>query len=93
MIVFHCVKSVQIQSFSGPYIPAFGLNAEIYGVNLRIQSKYGKIQTRKNSVFGYFSDSRLTMKYDGNSNNIILWIKYTDLPKKRVFLLILSERF
>ena len=24
----HCVKSVQIRSFSGPYFPAFGLNTE-----------------------------------------------------------------
>ena len=43
--------------FSGPYFPVFGLNAEIYGVNLPIQSKYGKIRTRKNSVFGHFSRS------------------------------------
>ena len=40
--------------FSGLYFPVFGLNAEIYEVNLRIQSKYGKIRTRKNSVFGNF---------------------------------------
>ena len=32
-------------------------NAEIYGVNFRIQSEYRKIQTRKNSVFGKFSRS------------------------------------
>ena len=55
----HCVKSVQIRSFSGPYFPVFGLNAEIYEVNLRIQSKYGKMQTRKNSVFGHFSHSEI----------------------------------
>ena len=30
---------------------------EIYGVNLRIQSKYWKIRTRKNSLFGPFSRS------------------------------------
>ena len=24
----HCVKSVRIQSFSGPYFPAFGLNMD-----------------------------------------------------------------
>ena len=41
-------------NFSGPYFPVFGLNAEIYGVNLRIQSKYKKIRTRKNSIFGHF---------------------------------------
>ena len=28
--------------FSGPYFPLFGLNTEIYSVNLRIQSKSGK---------------------------------------------------
>ena len=28
---------------------------EIYEVNLRIQSEYRKIRTRKNSVFGHFS--------------------------------------
>ena len=39
---------------SGPYFPAFGLNTEIYGVNLRIQSKCRKIWTRKNSVFAQF---------------------------------------
>ena len=53
----HCVKSVQIWSFCGPYFPVFGLNAEIYSVNLHIQSKYRKIRARKNSVFGYFSRS------------------------------------
>ena len=40
--------------FSGPYFPVFGLNTDIYGVNLRIQSEYRKIRTRKNSVFGHF---------------------------------------
>ena len=43
----HCVKSVRIQSFSGPYFPAFGLNTEIYRVTLRIQSECAKIRTRK----------------------------------------------
>ena len=43
--------------FSGPYFPEFGLNTEIYGVNLHIYSEYRKIRTRKNSVFGHFSRS------------------------------------
>ena len=51
----HCVKSVQIQRFSGSYFPTFGLNTEIYTVFLRIQSECGKIRTRKTSVFGHFS--------------------------------------
>ena len=43
----HCVNSVRIQSFSGPYFPAFGLNPERHGVSLCIQSKCRKIRTRK----------------------------------------------
>ena len=61
----HCVKSVCIRSFSGPYFPAFGLNTDIYGVNLRVQSKCGKMQTRKTSntdTFRAVKDSRATYK-------------------------------
>ena len=43
----HCVKGLRFRSFSGPYFPAFGLNTEIYSVNLRIQFVCGKIRTRK----------------------------------------------
>ena len=46
--------------FSGLYFPVFGLNRESYGVNLCIQSKYRKIWTRKNFVFGHFSRRDLT---------------------------------
>ena len=44
MLNIHCVKSVQVQSF-------------FWSVFYRIQSEYGKIQTRKDSVFGHFSHS------------------------------------
>ena len=47
MSKIHCVKSVRIRSYSGPYFPAFGVNTERYGVSLRIQSECGKIWTRK----------------------------------------------
>ena len=47
MSKIHCVKSVCIRSYSGPYFPAFGVNTERYGVSLRIQSECGKIWTRK----------------------------------------------
>ena len=43
----HCVKRVRIRRFSPPYFLAFGLNTEIYSINLRIQSKCRKIRTRK----------------------------------------------
>ena len=42
---------------SSPYFPVFGLNTEIYGVNLRIQSEYRKMRTRNNSVFEHFYNS------------------------------------
>ena len=42
------MKSVGVQSFSGPYFPAFGLNTERYPLSLfYIQSECGKIRTRK----------------------------------------------
>ena len=40
LLCYHCMKSVRIRNFSGPYFPAFS-------ASLRIQSKYGKIWTRK----------------------------------------------
>ena len=42
----HCVKSVRIRSYSGPYFSAFGLNTVRCGVSFRIQSEHGKIRTR-----------------------------------------------
>ena len=48
-------KLSKYRVFSGPYLPVFGLNTEIYSANLRFQSGCGKIRTRKNSVFGHFS--------------------------------------
>ena len=43
---YHCVKSVCIRGYSGPYFPAFGLNTERFRISLRIQSKCGKIRSR-----------------------------------------------
>ena len=43
----HYAKSVRVRSFSCSHFSAFGLNTEIYSVNLRIQPKPGKIRTRK----------------------------------------------
>ena len=40
----HCMKSVQIRSFSGPYFPVFGLNTETYGVSPNT-GKYGPEKT------------------------------------------------
>ena len=65
---FHVERSTFIEDYtalkvskygviSGPYFLVFGLNTEIYEVNLRIQSEYRKKRTRSNSVFGHLSCS------------------------------------
>ena len=38
----HCVKSVRVWSYSGPFFPTFGLNTERYSASLRIQSECRK---------------------------------------------------
>ena len=43
--------------FSDSYFPMFVLKIKIDIVNLCIQSKYEKIRTRTNCVFGQFSHS------------------------------------
>ena len=47
----HCVKIVRIQSFSGPYFPAFGLRVSPYSVRMRENTDL------KNSEYGHFSHS------------------------------------
>ena len=39
-----CVKSLRIQSYSGPHFPTLRLNKKRYGVSLCIQSEYGKMR-------------------------------------------------
>ena len=84
----HCVKSVQMRSFSGPYFPVLGLNMEIYSVNLRIQPEYGKIRTRKNSVFGHFSRSAMfliqpkILKQPGSLNSADTSVQFQNNMKK-----------
>ena len=48
------MKSVRIQSFSGPYFLTLGLKTDIYSVNLRIHSEHGKIPIRKTLNTGTF---------------------------------------
>ena len=57
-----CMKSVHIPSFSGSYFPAFGLNTEIYHVNLRIQSECAKIWTGKTPNIDTFYAVRYMQK-------------------------------
>ena len=76
--------------FSGPYFPVLGLNTERCGVSLRIQSEYGKIRTRKNSVFEHFSRrarvvfhnayDKHPIKTEKNSlGHMVIWSKIDNL--------------
>ena len=76
--IFICITVWKVSKYgviSGPYFPVFGLNTEIYEVNLRIQSKYRKIRPRNNSVFGHFSRSVCCMffVFDKSSYFHIIW--------------------
>ena len=59
----HCVKSVRIRSFSGPHFLAFGLNTERYFETLSIQSKCGKIWTRKTPNTDNFQAVHMNTQY------------------------------
>ena len=63
----HCVKNVQIRNF-------------FWSVFSRIQSEYGKIRTRKNSVFGHFS-RRDSLKLRGAkafTGSFNLWKRFSE---------------
>ena len=49
---------------SGPYFPAFRLNAERYGVFFRIQSECREIQTRINPNTGTFYEMYITLEFE-----------------------------
>ena len=49
-VKLHCVNSVRIQSFSGPYFPTFGLNTEIKLKQLRILMKCHQRLLRRSYV-------------------------------------------
>ena len=55
--VVHCVKRVQIRSFLVRIFPQSDWIRRDTVVSLRIQSEWGKIRTRINSVFGHVSCS------------------------------------
>ena len=56
--------------FFGPNFIAFGLNTEIYRVNLHMQFKYGKMQARKNSTL--FTEWNKISVFSTNTGRYIL---------------------
>ena len=62
--IYSVWKVCKYEVFSGSYFPVFGLNREIYVLNLRIQSEYRKMRTRKYSVFGHVSRRVKLLEYN-----------------------------
>ena len=67
--ILRCVtlrESVRMHNFSSSYFPVFGVNIEryrVYRVSLRIQSKCGKIQSRKIPYTCNFQAVQYFLKY------------------------------
>ena len=58
----HCVKSVRIRSFSGPYFPVFSPNARKYGQEkLRIRTLF--MQWKLNNAFRRLIDEFIDQKF------------------------------
>lgn len=62
--------------FSSLYFPVFELNSEIDRANLGIQSEFGKLQTKKNPAFEYFSLSKYFLKFSQAFLKTNVTIKY-----------------
>ena len=68
---------VSVFGVSGPYFPAFGLITEIYRENLRIQTEFGKIRTKKtptaDTFYGVCPIRKLPRKVLQNWQQNTLW--------------------
>ena len=51
--LFHCMKTVCVGSYSGPYFPSFGLNIERWGVSRYIQIYFIVVVDKEFSVVAY----------------------------------------
>ena len=63
----HCVKSIRIRSYSGPYFPEFGLNTERYSISpYSVWMRENEYQN--NSEYGHFSRSENVNKIISEQN-------------------------
>ena len=60
----HRSQERSIRCFSDPHIPELEVNTEIFGVNLCIQSKCGKMRTRKTQNMNTFRTAWVHFKRD-----------------------------
>ena len=72
---YHCVKSVRIRSFSGPYFPAFGLNMDRYRVSLQNSVRMRENTDQDNSEYGHFSRSEMLTGKSKTPMHSVIWFK------------------
>ena len=78
--------------FSGPYFSVFGLNTEIYGVNLRIQFEYRKIRTRKTPYLDNFQAAYwLELNFNVDKNYISLKNTSFSFINRQFFIMFLGD--
>ena len=68
---YHCVKNVRIWSYSGPYLPVFGLNTERCSISFGIQFECRKIWTKITPN----TDTFYTVYSQGKKLNIVFQSK------------------
>ena len=80
IVGFHCVKSVRIRSFSGPYFSAFGLNTEIYGIDVSMSRKQDFVKKDKqtDTFRSYMTKETLKINNDFkcDSKCFVYWQSY-----------------
>ena len=81
--MFHCVESVQIQSYFWSLFSCIRTECGDLLSNLRIQCEYRKIRARINSVFGHFSRSVYVLVTSPDSRTELMVMKF----QKKVFAL------
>ena len=66
-----CTKNCPYSVFSAPYVSTFGLNTNIYRVNLPVQSECGKIRTRKTPSMDTFHAAILRLNFELQDNQFV----------------------
>ena len=79
------MKNVRIRSFSGRYFHALELRTEIYSVYLRIQSKCGKMRTRKTLEKDTFYEIQTSYEILHVKSYVIFEFQFKDQEKEMIY--------
>ena len=82
--VIHCIKSVRIRSYSGPYFPAFGLNSDIRSIS-PYSGRMWENTDQNNSEYGHFSRSNSFIDITKSLNSFSLNTPHPQPPALQFF--------